>query len=45
MRQEKKKATPEQSINRNIVECKLRKIKKRNGDGYCINRNIVECKF
>ena len=32
------------SINRNIVECKLRWVRMVGITGRCINRNIVECK-
>ena len=35
---------PVQSINRNIVECKVEKDEEMNRLVYCINRNIVECK-
>ena len=31
-------------INRNIVECKVRRISEAHISFFCINRNIVECK-
>ena len=38
-----RKLTEEQSINRNIVECKAAKKRRRKNPEDCINRNIMEC--